>query len=280
MQQFLVAASVATLLSVRGIRKGSLTKSGAISAFIVGFFTLSCGYRFATLLLTFYFTSTKLTKFKAERKNTIDANYTSTGNRSASQVLACSLLGVVISLVYRFSGRNDQPIEFLHDPTAAFLWCCYIGHYACCNGDTWASELGVLSKTQPLLITTLRQVPRGTNGGISVIGTAASAAGGGIIGLSFYLHGLVTFPQAPLQYHAIILGVIAGFLGSMIDSVLGATIQITWYDVESRSIVDGPGVGRKRISGRDWLSNEQVNLISVGLTTILTGFIGQFMLFR
>lgn len=42
------------------------------------------------------------------------------------------------------------------------------GAFACSNGDTWASELGSVLGGQPFLITTFKQVPKGTNGGITM----------------------------------------------------------------------------------------------------------------
>ncbi len=55
-------------------------------------------------------------------------------------------------------------------------------HMACCLGDTFASEIGILSKSTPRLVTTWRKVPPGTNGGMTLLGTLASACGGALIG--------------------------------------------------------------------------------------------------
>ena len=58
-----------------------------------------------------------------------------------------------------------------------------ISHYAAANADTWSSELGILSKSPPFLITTFKPVPPGTNGAISILGLLAAIAGGATIGL-------------------------------------------------------------------------------------------------
>ncbi len=116
-------------------------------------------------------------------------------------------------------------IGFVHTPLSSFFTFLprfpLNRHYACCNGDTWASELGVLSSHRPILITNLSPVPKGTNGGISILGCFASILGGFVVGLTFYG---VTFLGAYVsgqvltspQYPVIIIGTLSGLFGSLV----------------------------------------------------------------
>jgi hypothetical protein len=126
--------------------------------------------------------------------------------------------------------------EHLLGVTNAFetpLAAAFIGYYACCGGDTWASELGVLSATPPRLITSPNTVVKpGTNGGVTPLGLVASGAGGLAVGLAFYLGGLIVplvtgrFELAlrfATQWPVLAIGAGAGIVGSLVDSVLGAT---------------------------------------------------------
>ena len=91
-------------------------------------------------------------------------------------------------------------------------------HFACCLGDTLASELGILSKGKPRLITTLKHVPPGTNGAMSVGGTVASVAGGAFVGA---LTGVTLILEnrscvANVLGECISLGALFGGLGSLV----------------------------------------------------------------
>lgn len=146
--------------------------------------------------------------------------------------------------------------------------------FACCNGDTWASELGILSKSDPILITTLEKVPRGTNGGVSTWGLFVSFAGGVFIGIFYYLATLIfvdseSLLNSPAQFPIILLGGIAGLVGSVIDSLLGATCQFSGQ-TEDGFIVENPNEAVKKISGKfRILNNHSVNLVSCILTAVL-----------
>jgi len=80
--------------------------------------------------------------------------------------------------------------------------------------DTLSSEVGMLSKRAPRLITSLEHVEKGTDGGITLLGLAASAAGSvAIAAVAYYW-----FPQ-PAVFLVVFL---AGILGSLADSFFGA----------------------------------------------------------
>lgn len=146
--------------------------------------------------------------------------------------------------------------------------------FACCNGDTWASELGILSKSDPVLITNLKKVPRGTNGGVSSWGLFVSFAGGVFIGIFYYLATIIfvdseSLLSSPSQFPVILLGGVAGLVGSVIDSFLGATCQFSGQ-TEEGFIVENPNEAVKKISGKfRILNNHSVNLVSCIVTAVL-----------
>ena len=148
----------------------------------------------------------------------------------------------------------------------------YLGHFSCCNADTWASELGILATRAPILITTCRKVPPGTNGGITLTGLLASAAGGLFIGLVFWGCGCLTVSEsvnttAPDQKIILPLSLFAGLFGSLLDSLLGALLQASVYDNTSKKVLITPTRTQdvKHISGVDILDNHQVLLFRLFL---------------
>jgi uncharacterized membrane protein len=89
-------------------------------------------------------------------------------------------------------------------------------------GDTLASELGILSTTPPILITTFKTVPPGTNGAISRLGILASIFGGLLMGLtlaiSVVLENAVCRGQSVDIFVALMgYGAFAGFFGSLVS---------------------------------------------------------------
>jgi uncharacterized membrane protein len=140
-----------------------------------------------------------------------------------------------------------------------------IANYAAVAADTFSSELGILSKSHPRLITslTLRRVPPGTNGGVTLMGIAAGffgsllmvttsmmflpvcddstdkSLGGGAI------NGSWTIERRRMFMSGLIIW---GTLGSLLDSVLGAVFQRSVKDVRSGKIVESEGGTRVLVS--------------------------------
>ncbi|SGY82036.1 BQ5605_C009g05541 [Microbotryum silenes-dioicae] len=211
-------------------------------------------------------------------------------------------------------------------PSSRALVLAAIAFWACCAGDTvsrlsslsripvgrvlkllipptslaripsisqLASELGILSSTPPRLITSLRSVPRGTNGAISLWGLFVSLLGGILIGFAaaislawenpecsglkvtrIVLGGGKVVLSLPWWGWIVGLGAWGGLVGSLIDSLLGATLQPSYYSLTRKKIVHSPTnpkdpqeeIIRVPGSGFAILSNNQVNLISSALT--------------
>ena len=163
-------------------------------------------------------------------------------------------------------GFGEVALSAAAHPSYTALGGSFLGYYACCCGDTWASELGILSQGLPRLVTTLRPVRKGTNGAVSGLGLAASLGGGLFIGLVFFLAAAACGCPQPL-----VVPLAAGFglLGSLIDSVVGATLQYSGYCWDSQKVVQHPGVNVTPITGRPLLTNNGVNLVSASLSAVL-----------
>lgn len=299
--RLIISTVVSLALSLHGKAKKSLNTSGVIAATFVGFSSFFCSYRFGILLILFYYTGSKFTKFKEKEKSKYEEDYVSGGQRNWIQVFANSILATLVAIIHlAVCGEDIKILSFssINDPVSIFglltvdknilrthLICCYLAHYACATADTWASEIGILSKSKPRLITSLflREVPHGTNGGMSSLGTLASALGGAFIGFCSALYDIVMSYNSianPLKYTIFVtlLCLVYGVLGSCLDSLLGATVQATFYSHEKKCIAKHPrSKGAVIISGIDILSNEGVNLVSIIMVMILSLWLSPYM---
>lgn len=276
----LQAAFIAAfLLAYRATRKQTLSTPGAIAGFAVGFLLVATGWRGMNLFV-FYQLGSMATKYKQSYKAQFDEeiSQTSSSQRSMKQVLAVSVLAVLLSLYHAIVYGEERPLTSSY-PEQTRLACAVLAHHATSLADTWASELGMLSYEQPRSILTLRKVPVGTNGGITVMGTIWSGVGGACIGLSTLLLDSIS-GMSPLQSARVVaFAVCCGLMGSLIDSLLGATLQATfWNDATKRVCHAAPTSStnksyRKQISGINILTNEQVNFVSLIITTFVGGWI-------
>jgi len=311
-KETLLAMTMSNFLAIRAYKRKSLTFAGAVSAGLVSFLLVGTGLR-GLNLFTFYFISIKATKYKKEYKATIDGTIASNDGssiRGATQVLACSLLATVLSLAHAFYCGAERAVVFDSynvqtngDSSTANdiillssrLTCGIVAHHATCLSDTLASEMGILSKSLPRLITQpWKSVPSGTNGGVTGTGLFWSAVGGIIIGISTILLDFISGIDinnastgiGPTSYaiRMIMYSLTCGLLGSILDSLLGATVQQSYFDPDTKKlyqIEDRPKTATLVVTQSiNILSNELVNLVSVGLTTFLGGWVIAPIIFR
>ncbi|KAI5680624.1 hypothetical protein M9H77_01851 [Catharanthus roseus] len=275
--QPIVGLLISSAIALRAYRRKSLDLSGALAGFIVLTIHISLNYRFGAMLLAFFFTSSKLTKVGEQKKRKLDAEFKEGGQRNWVQVIFNSgIASILVIIAWKLTGSQDQCLDSKESGLLTALAGGIIGHYCCCNGDTWSSELGILSDEQPRLITTFKPVRRGTNGGVTKTGLLAAAAGGCVIGLAFILVGFLTTrctsDVALKQLLVIPISTVAGVLGSVIDSLVGATLQFSGFCSVRNKVVGKAGATVKKISGLSILDNNGVNLVSIFLTTLLTSF--------
>lgn len=130
-------------------------------------------------LLVFFVTSSKATKFRSKLKEKIENEFKEGGQRNCIQVLCNGGVAGFFAILYIIERGigNEIPINFNTDYNASWFAMALLASFACANGDTWASELApVLAQTDPVLITTFKRVPKGTNGGITLVGFIVSTS--------------------------------------------------------------------------------------------------------
>ena len=181
-------------------------------------------------------------------------------------------VATVASILYLYSHEMGESHISLSQDTSreTIASLAFISSISCCCGDTWASEIGSVLGNSPRLITTWRRVPRGTNGAVSVPGLVASAMGGLLIGVVFFITQWLLLGEATVatpQWLVLPLATAAGLIGSIIDSLLGAILQFSGID--GQHISHSPGAGVKHIAGRNVLSNNSVNLLSSLLVAVM-----------
>jgi uncharacterized protein (TIGR00297 family) len=242
---FMISLAIVVLASWRG----SLSRSGAAGALIVGTLTFGLGgWVWGILLGIFFVSSSLLSHYKEEQKKIAAEKFDKGHRRDIGQVLANGGLGSLLAL---FSAIYPSPAWFV----------LFIGVMATVTADTWATELGTLARRPPRLITNGRVVEVGTSGGVSPLGTLVSLMGGAVVGLAAgILSGDFEFLAATL------VGAAAGLAGSLFDSLLGATVQQIYYcDVcqkDTERKVHKCGHETRPLRGWSWLNNDLVNLVA------------------
>jgi uncharacterized protein (TIGR00297 family) len=268
--QLILGFALAAIVSLGALRLHSLSRSGALAAFFLGTIVFGLGgLAWAVILLTFFISSSALSRFAKRRKTNLEKNFSKGSERDAGQVLAnggIAGLFVILNAIF---------------PQSIFPWLGFVGALAAANADTWATELGVLSKKPPILITTLKRVERGTSGGVSLAGTVASFCGSLLVAIVFGL--LFRSESFSAGMRLVIIAALAGLVASLVDSLIGATVQSMYFcpvcqKETERHPIHSCGNSTVFIRGWKWMNNDWVNGVCTLTGSLLA--IGLFLLIQ
>jgi uncharacterized protein (TIGR00297 family) len=277
--KFFVGSFVGVGIALLAYRTHTLNRSGAIAAAILGTIIFGlAGAGWAAVMLTFFISSSGLSKIFRSRKTGIEKDFAKGSRRDAGQVAANGGVAGVLALLYFILQLTTPESRLL-----LILWIGFCASLGGANADTWATELGVLNPRQPVFVTTFKRVPRGTSGAISWLGTLAALAASTLVGgmaVLVYLGGGAPAGGLSLWLQFVLITA-GGLTGSFVDSFLGATVQAVYHcPVCSKETERHPthvcGIPTTLKRGWSWLNNDWVNTactLSAGVAGMILAFI-------
>jgi uncharacterized protein (TIGR00297 family) len=209
LQMVVIAVIVAFTFGYFAFRFKTADLSGLFSVALVGIILIVFAEAsWFIVMLAFFILGSFATKYKYGYKRKLGIEQGQGGARGYRNVFANGIAASAAAVLY---GVFVRP-EFI---------VLYIGCVATAAADTLASEIGVTGGT-PYMITTFKKVPIGSNGGITLTGELVSLLGGLAISLVALSLNVITPEMAAVC-------TIAGFVGTNIDSIIGATLENRGY---------------------------------------------------
>jgi uncharacterized protein (TIGR00297 family) len=235
---WLVAIALNSILLLFSIiiPKKLLTPAGLINAWGLGVVVWgTLGWRGYGVVMFYFLVGSAVTRIGMAQKEAEGIAEKRGGARGPENVWGSAFTATICAI-----GVAAIKLGWLDAWWESLLLLGYVASFATKLSDTTASEVGKAYGKSTFLITTLKPVPRGTEGAVSLEGTLAGIFGGIIISLVAYSLGMITFT-------GVLICTIAAFVATNVESVIGATLQ----------------------SEIDWLSNELVNVINTIIGAIV-----------
>lgn len=206
-ERWLVAVAINVLLGALAVRLGGLDRAGSLAGMVLGTaLYVSLGPAGYLMLVTFYGLGTGATRLGFASKQGRGLSQPHGGRRSVRHVIANAGVAVACAVLAALLPGG----EVARGAFAAAL--------AAATGDTLASEIGQLVGGPTHLITGFAPVEPGTEGGVSLVGTAAGVVGATAIAALGTALGLYGSEIVPIV-------AVAGVAGVSVDSVMGATLE-------------------------------------------------------
>ena len=215
--------------------KKLLTPIGNINGAILGILVWgTLGWRGYLIVMLFFLLGSVLTFVGIEQKEKEGIAEERSGMRGAGNVWSSALAASLCAIATLFC---PEPIKGL-------FVLGYVASFCTKLSDTTASEVGKAYGKTTYLITNLKSVPRGTEGAVSLEGTIAGTFASVVLAAIAWVIGLIS----PI---GIIWCVIAAFIATTIESLIGATLEPRFT----------------------WLTNDLVNLINTVIGAIAAIFL-------
>lgn len=254
MNQIVLGFAFAFIIALVSLRTRLLTPGGAAAQFVLGWLLLGLGgWQWTVPMLVFFLSSGLISRTAKRRRATLERHFAKTGSRDAWQVLANGGAGGLLVILWSVTSWEESYVGFLAAVAAA-------------AADTWGTEIGVFSTANPLLITSFRSVEAGRSGAVSLLGTVSGFCGALLVVCS----GLAWVHPA-LRASALLSAMVGGMAGTLVDSLLGATMQVQFVCPVCNKITE------KRLhcetitslhTGIPWIQNDLVNFLCTIAGTI------------
>lgn len=260
MKDVLIGFILSFIIAIAAYWKKSLSFSGLMGAVVLGtslyFFG---GVYLCAIMISFFISSSLLTKVKEDSKKMLEDINEKGGRRDYIQVAANGSVGLLFAAIYFLTSNQ---IYLLAYGTA----------FAAANADTWASEIGVLSKSAPISILNFKKAENGVSGAVSLLGTVAAFLGSLFLAVVFCIGYIIRFGYNNNLIYLGIIITIAGFAGSIIDSIIGAALQAKYRCKICGKLTEKKyhhGQTAILVSGVSWINNDVVNLVSGVASSII-----------
>ncbi len=239
----LIAVLVPAAFSVVSFQARLLDGRGSlVAALLAATILLMADWRWVIPGLLFFLTASSLSRIGRGRKRAFARRLSKGSVRDAAQVMANGGVPWIMIMAAAF-----MPAEY-------WYWG-FAGAFAAAAADTWATETGMLSTAHPRDVRTWRSVLPGSSGAVSLLGTVSGLTGAILIAVSAAI-----FLPGPDRVAAAAILAAAGFAGSLVDTLLGASVQALFTDPSG--VLTEIEDGNRLVRGWRWLNNDRVNWIA------------------
>ena len=207
--EFFIGFLINFLLICLFFRLPIMTKSGWINAGFLGTMLWGClSWQGWISIVLYLFLGTLVTKIGYKYKTKKGIAEKRGGRRGPENVWGSAATGLFFAVLIKLNLWNLD-----------LLKVAFASSFSAKLGDTFGSEIGKRFGKNTFLITSLRKVEKGTEGAISLEGTLASLLGSVIMSIAFLKLGII------YSYLQFIIVSISGFLATIIESFIGASLQ-------------------------------------------------------